>query len=96
MDQTQMNQPMQSPQKTTGPLVGIVVIIIVLVLGALYFWGGKLNQQEPPVVPQTTSENGPVLGTSDEVGDITNDLTAAVVNGVDTDTAALQQELNAQ
>lgn len=29
-----------------GALIGIVIILIVLVVGALYFWGAKLAEQE--------------------------------------------------
>ena len=35
-----------------GPLVGIVIIVVMLALGALYFWGKRLNEQAPvPYIP---------------------------------------------
>ena len=42
-----------------GPLVGIIVIVAMLGLGALYFWGKRLNEQAPvPYIPgdKTTSQ----------------------------------------
>lgn len=55
--------PLQNPestprikqQETMGPLVGIIVIVVMLGLGALYFWGKRLNQQAPvPYIPGDT------------------------------------------
>ena len=86
-----MNQvPMQAPKKSAGPLVGIVIIIIVLILGALYFYGSKLNQQPT----QSTTESPSELATSDETADIAKDLTASTINGVDSELKIIEQEIN--
>ena len=42
MDQINTNEP----KGGMGPLIGSIIIIIVLVIGAVYFWGDKLNKQE--------------------------------------------------
>lgn len=38
-----------------GALAGIIIIIIILIIGALYFWGAKLSENEPDNSEQTTS-----------------------------------------
>ena len=44
-----------SPAKKSGagPIIGTIIIIILLVIGALYFWGAHLNEQQnpPPYIP---------------------------------------------
>ena len=56
--------PTQNPGSTPptkqpegmGPLVGIVIIVVMLALGALYFWGKRLNEQAPvPYIPSDTA-----------------------------------------
>jgi flagellar basal body-associated protein FliL len=59
---------LQQPEKnSTGALIGSIIVIIVLVLGAIYFWGGKLN---------STRDNAPanVAETQNEVSDLEADL----------------------
>jgi hypothetical protein len=51
-----------------GPVVGIVIIIALLILGALYFWGARLNaQQNPenqlPLIPASDS-NTTIISTT--------------------------------
>lgn len=41
-------------RSSAGPLVGTTIIVVLLLLGALYFWGAKLNQNAAaplPVIP---------------------------------------------
>jgi flagellar basal body-associated protein FliL len=62
--------PETEPKGSTGPLVGSIIIIIILVVGAIYFWGGKLNK---------TEENAPAAAsvstsTSDEPAALEQDL----------------------
>ena len=46
------------PQKTPmGPTIGIIIILLLMGLGALYFWGARLNhenQNPPPYIPGDT------------------------------------------
>ena len=44
-------------QSSAGPIIGIIIIIALLILGALYFWGAHLNQQQnpPPYIPADNS-----------------------------------------
>ncbi len=39
---------MKNPQsdRTIGPIIGSLIIVILLIIGALYFWGQKLNSEE--------------------------------------------------
>jgi flagellar basal body-associated protein FliL len=47
MDNQNQNfgQPVQPEKNSVGALVGSIIVIIILILGAIYFWGGKLNQK---------------------------------------------------
>ena len=38
----------ETPKHKTswGPLIGIVIIVLVLIVGALYFWGARLAEQD--------------------------------------------------
>lgn len=33
-----------SKDSSVGPAIGIIIIIAVLIVGALYFWGSRLNK----------------------------------------------------
>ncbi len=82
------------PESKIGPIIGIIIVIIVLVVGALYFWGEKLNQQKIETVseqnsaPATPAEDNAVAelkaqSTSDDVSSIKQDLTATTIEGLD-------------
>lgn len=54
------NAPQSTPPKMpaqkpgAGPFFGIIVILIVILVGAFYFWGKALNEQQgnpPPYIP---------------------------------------------
>lgn len=87
----QANQmPMQgTPKKSVGPIVGIIIIVIVLVIGAFYFWGAELNQTPAPATASPLSE-------SDELTDISADLSATAINGIDDSVSAMEAEVDAQ
>ena len=91
MDQSNQIPPLQqTQQKSVGPVVGIIIIVIVLIIGALYFWGARLNTETPQDELQTTP-----LSDSDEVDAISADLSATVINStVDSNTAAIEGELS--
>lgn len=65
-----------------GALVGSIIVILILVLGALYFWGGKLTQEET----SETLEQG-----SDEVADIDSDFSDLETINLDEDLNTLNQ-----
>jgi flagellar basal body-associated protein FliL len=54
-------QNMQPEKNSVGPLIGSIIVIVILVLGAIYFWGGKLNATKTEgsvgTVEQATNEN---------------------------------------
>lgn len=35
--------------KSVGPTVGIIIVVVLMLLGALYFWGARLNREQAPV-----------------------------------------------
>jgi|GEM_PF-3084482 len=69
-------------EKKVGPIVGALIIVLILIIGALYFFGQKLNTDSVPV------ESTSAQGTQD------NSMTASASDAEDI--AALQADLNAQ
>ena len=46
---------LEPPPKGNGSLgafIGIVIILLVLIVGALYFWGAKLAEEEDSFIPE--------------------------------------------
>ncbi len=62
--------PAAEPKGSMGPLVGSIIVIVILVIGAIYFWGEKLNTQEP--IQETPA--APALSQSDDVDSLETDL----------------------
>ena len=83
---------MPEHESKVGPIVGIIIVIIVLVIGALYFWGERLNKTESDSSQSISAEVGdPAVGalekqsTSDELSSIEQDLNATAIDGLDAD-----------
>ena len=95
----------QTPQKSMGPMLGIVIIVILLVLGGFYFWGTQIKDrsqvQEVEITAEdianqedTTLKNLQSQSTSDEIDDIEADLDATDLENLDSELDAIDQELN--
>ena len=41
----------QSKPSSVGPFIGTILVVAILLLGALYFWGKWLNEQELAPLP---------------------------------------------
>ncbi len=94
-----MENQVSNEESKIGPIIGIIIVVIVLIIGALYFWGEKLNKEKMGAPTNTTATtNQPVatdastdsivakLGnqnTSDDLTSIANDLSATVRDSVD-------------
>ncbi|TSC83380.1 MAG: hypothetical protein G01um101417_656 [Parcubacteria group bacterium Gr01-1014_17] len=82
--------PMGEPKKSgVGALIGSIIIILILVLGALYFWGGKLQTGEEELNFDESSA-AVNASASDEVSDIDADLNKLESVNLDEDLNALQ------
>lgn len=73
--------PVQEKHTAVGPIVGSTIIIIVLVLGALYFWGQRMNSATHETESGQTMQGAEhveatptVEPASDEVSSIDEDL----------------------
>ena len=100
MDQAPYTSPIppapsqQTPASSSlGPVIGAIIVILVLGLGALYFWGARLNEQTPddlPFIPgDGTSESWmPQSSASDEAAAIEAELQA-------TNMSEFEQRMNA-
>ena len=88
--------PASTPaRKPIGAWVGTVIVIAVLALGALYFWGAKLNTENPDALPfilgNETSEDEswlPESNNSDDAASIEAELRATDMNGFESQTNA--------
>ncbi|MBI4121066.1 MAG: hypothetical protein HY457_02335 [Parcubacteria group bacterium] len=88
---------------SVGPTIGIVVVVLVLVLGALYFWGKKLVEEEsltpPPTEEAILGATDPALeslqsqGASDEVTAIEEDLGKTDLGTLDTELQQIESEV---
>ncbi len=76
--------PTLPPKKSgVGAVIGSAIVIILLILGALYFWGEKLSEQEQtPVQNNSVSATDAVVeklnqqSSSDDLSSIEADLNA--------------------
>lgn len=91
-------QPLSATQNQSesklGPIVGIVIVVIVLIIGALYFWGAKLNNDNTTngnTQPDQAVSQLQTQGAADTISAIETDLSATNLKGLDT---GLQNELN--
>ncbi|MBI5470632.1 hypothetical protein HY968_04955 [Candidatus Kaiserbacteria bacterium] len=63
-----MPPPIVTPpqQKTPmGPTIGIIIILLLMGVGALYFWGERLNRQNqnpPAYIPADTGNTIEIQG----------------------------------
>lgn len=72
--------PTMPEKHSFGPIIGSVIIVIILILGALYFWGQRVNKAPAEQVPAQVQESqlqveetsAPV--SSDEIESIESDL----------------------
>lgn len=69
MDQINTTIEGSEPKGGMGPLIGSIIVIIILVIGAIYFWGDKLNKQEV-----TESQPAAALGATDDTATLEQDL----------------------
>lgn len=88
--------PASTPaRKPVGAWVGTVIVILVLALGALYFWGAKLNTDNPDNLPfilgnETSADESwlPESNNSDDAASIEAELRATDMNGFESQTNA--------
>jgi len=83
---TEENAPMNDSPKSLGSIIGAIIIVIIIILGGFYFWGNKLNEENP----ENTSE---VATTSDEVIDIEADLDTINTDELDVELDNIDAEL---
>lgn len=104
----QPSEPQQeeAPTKSVGPIIGIAIILIVLIFGGLYYWGGKIsnqelrNQQESITAEEILDqqdeslESLQVQSTSDEIVEIEADLDLTNLEGLDKELDNIDVELS--
>ena len=111
MDQTSYTPPPSpqtppppAPEKSSaGPIAGTVIVIVILALGALYFWGARLNEQTPEELPFIPGDGSsaeswaPSTSNSDEAAAIEAELDATSMNDfeqqMDADLSAIEASL---
>lgn len=97
----QQVQPDKPARSGVGSIVGAIIIIILLAVGALYFWGAKLNERNDSPLPlilgnETTESNLssdaaaglPPLQESDDAATINADIQAMDIGALNAQTAS--------
>jgi len=95
------NTSSQGPHnKSTGPIVGIIVIVVVLIFGGLYFWGQQIikegaspTSEEILNAPDVKLNSLETQDTSDEINAIEKDLNATNLENLDEELMTIEQEL---
>ncbi|HEY4494718.1 MAG TPA: hypothetical protein VJC02_01285 [Candidatus Paceibacterota bacterium] len=80
--------PTPQQEKKVGPIVGALIIILVLIIAGLYFFGQKLNTQNP--VEEASTESAVI---TDESEALTATATASQSDDITTLEADLDNEL---
>ncbi len=87
------NQVTNGEESKIGPIIGIIIVVIVLIIGALYFWGEKLNKEKinVPANQTVSTVSNPV------VGDATTDATVSSLKTQSSsdDLTSITNDLNA-
>jgi len=74
------NSGVQAEQKSYGAVIGAIIIIAILILGALYFWGGQMKEQD-----QTGAAVQVEQSVDDELNTLEQELGSTEADTVDTD-----------
>ena len=99
--------PAMPPKKRggMGPLIGIFIIVVLLLVGALYFWGQKLSQQETVAPTEQVEDQAPqstgdasvdallTQSSSDELSAIEADLNSTDTANLDAGASEIDDEL---
>ncbi len=93
--------PSQARSVQIGPIVGSIIVVILLIFGGLYFIGKKVSEEgflapTPEAIesaPDSALENLQNQATSDEVGAISEDLDATVLDDLDAELQNIESEL---
>ena len=100
-EQSQQEDRENDEKKSMGPIVGIAIIVILIIYGGLYYWGGKIkNQDQKSATAEEilNQEDGSLdlLRTqrpSDEIADIEADLDSTNLEGLDKELDDIDAEL---
>jgi len=83
------------PEKSSGPLIAVIVILALIILGGLYFL--KTRSAQNPYAPTPTEDqitaDLEAQGSSDDLDSIEADLNATNTDNLDQGAAAFQSEL---
>lgn len=87
-----------TPEKKTGPTIGLVIVVIIIISGGLYFWNKQTKTSDINETVLTEQEAMMIKkqGTSDEVNDIETDLGATNLDNLDEELNSIDVELQVQ
>jgi uncharacterized protein HemX len=102
---TEQIQDDATNKKPIGPIIGIAIIVVIIIFGGLYYWGGKINNQELRNAQESVTaeeilnqqdasvESLQVQSTSDEIADIETDLDLTDLENLDAELGNIDAEL---
>lgn len=102
MDTEETSLPPKPPSKGgVGPVLGIIIIIILLALGGLYYFTTGINELKDtnPNAAMTPEEEAAAIatqGTSSSLTDISTDVEATDLSGLDNSAASVDSNLQTQ
>lgn len=81
-------------EKSIGAIIGILIVVAIIIIGGLYFWGQRIIQSpESDTGAPAAVEFQPTESTSSEITDIEADLSATVLDGLDSEIDTINAEL---
>lgn len=78
--------PVPKENKKIGPIIGVLVIVLIIIVGALVFFGKKLN-----TTPTTDTSQNPIENTSGTIENINE-----TIPPTEDSSAAIEADLDAQ
>jgi hypothetical protein len=81
-------------QKSSGPLIAVIIILALIIIGGLYFLKERASQKVYPIGTTDTATNDlNKQSTSDDLNSIEKDLKSTNIDNLDQGAAAIEAQL---
>jgi len=100
-EQNTTETPEATKNHAKGPIVGIIIIVLVLIFGGFYLWTQRPADTDISETPEEIKQSPDASldslldqGTSDELSDIEDDLSATDLTELDAELQKIQEEFD--